>query len=78
MWEALIRGNTVLSKAKTKFATFDELRFHNDTRKKASLINLPLVFDSMQGNLYSCFFNIQEQNSIFTKTGSHANPCKTC
>ena len=75
MWEALIRGNTVLSKAKT---TFDELRFHNDTHKKASLINLPVVFDSMQCNLYSCFFNIQEQNSIFTKTGSHANLCKTC
>ena len=32
----------------------------------------------MQGNLYSCFFNIQEQNNIFTKTGSHANLCKTC
>ena len=59
-------------------AIFDELRFHNNTQKKASLINLPLAFNYIKGHLYSCFFNIQEQNSIFTKTRSHANLCKFC
>ena len=28
--------------AKTKCTTFDKLRFENNTRKKASLVNLPL------------------------------------
>ena len=64
--------------AKTKCTIFDKLRFENDTRKKASLINLPLAFNSVKGHLYRCFFNIQEQNSVFNKTGSHANPCKFC
>ena len=61
---------------KTKCATFDKLRFENDTRKKASFMNLLLAFNSIKGHLYCCFFNIQEQNSIFNKTGSHANSCK--
>ena len=70
---------------KTKCATFDKLRFENDTRKKASFMNLllasgsikgPSRVSSIKGHLYCCFFNIQEQNSIFNKTGSHANSCK--
>ena len=39
-------------------------------------MNLPLAFSSIKRHLYDCFHNIQEQNSIFSKTGSHANPCK--
>ena len=61
MLEAVIRGNTVLSEGvstKTKYTTFDEFRFENDTRKKASLINLRLAFNSIKGHLYRCFYNI--------------------
>ena len=47
---------------KTKCTTFDELSI---TYKSTTI----------KGHLYRCFFNIQEQNSIFNKTGSHANLC---
>ena len=61
---------------KTKCTTFDKLRFENDTCKKASLTNLQLAFNSIKGHLYRCFFNIQEQSSIFNKpevTQTHAS-----
>ena len=64
--------------AKAKCTTFDELRFENGTCKEASLINLPLAFNFIKGHLYHCFLNIQEENSIFDKTESHANPWKFC
>ena len=63
---------------KTKCTTFHEPRFENDTRKRASRTNLSLAFNSIKGHLYHCSFNIQEQNSIFKKPGSHANPFKFC
>ena len=52
-----------------KRAAFDELKFD-----KASLITLPPTFNSIKGHLYRCFFIIQEQTSIFNKTGGHTNP----
>ena len=78
-WEHLLDEIQYLVKVvstKTKCTTFDELRFENNSRKKASLINLPLACNSIKSHLYRCFFNIQEQNIIFKKTGSHANLCK--
>ena len=61
---------------KTKCTIFDVPRSENYTRKKASLINLPLASDSTKGHLCRCFFNINEENSIFSNTRSHTNPCK--
>ena len=59
-----------------KYTTFDELRFENCSSKKALLINLPPTSSFIKGNLYRCFFIIQDQTSIFSRTRSLSNPCK--
>ena len=60
----------------TRCTTLDELRLENYTGKKASLINLPPTFSFIKGHLYHCFFIIQQQTSIYNKTGNHADPCE--
>ena len=60
----------------TRCTTLDELRLENYTGKKASLIDLPPTSSFIKGHLYHCFFIIQQQTSIYNKTGNHADPCE--
>ena len=60
---------------KTKCTTFDKMRFENNTRKKASLINLPFP-----SRLIYIAISLASKNKIvcLTKTGNHANPYRFC
>ena len=69
MFYANRRSIKVVSPA-AKCNTLD--KFENCTGKKASLINLSLTLRN--STIHIAVFIIQEQTSIFNKTGSHANP----